>query len=1308
MATQIRVKTQDDTRVVFLDVPDSQPMTANFQFKDIQSIDKNKGNHTYNFRIPSSPANDLFFSQYFEVTQNGNFNPKLKVEATITKDTLDVFNGYLQLTNVICSDDVTYHYECVVFSSVSTLGQILEGKYLPDHDWSSYDHAINFNNVTQSMNRASTPLLSGDIVYSMYDYGSQFFGGSSDGSIGNEDTPISVLNLRPQIRLNKVVSKILEEAGFTYESTFLDTTMADLYVDMNAGGDGLVTTSNPDFYKVRVYADGNQTFTATNGFHAIINDDNSNENYANESGEYNETSGVYSPTNAWTMMEWSVNCQMTATGTSLVGTTYQILLYDVTDDVIVGSTPVLTMQSSLGNIDTGGMTGGINAINVLNTFEARVVILTTTDATATITIDYGFVRFFPLMLTSTDVLIDYNATLTFQTARNFPNIKSIDFLKSLAKKFNLVIIPDDQQPTHLYITPYKDWIEQGNELDWTSKLDTSKDVQLKPTTDLQAKSMIFTDDKSEDFMNSMFFESSGKIYGSQYVDNTSTDFGKDKEEITTIFKPTITSYIPNTGIRSCVCHNDGNASAGIRLSFYCGYSAGDNGNDHAWFIGQGSSAVEFTSFSVFQNYEDATVTPTTNCLTFAGESTGALGFPIPLNGAYSVYWKRYIEETYSRDARILTGTFYLSATDIMSMNFNDQIFVKNTYFRLNKISNYPLTGSGNCTVELVKVERVNVIDASGNTCTSQPAYSLASGEIIFTNTDTGSVVSPTELCCEAFGYVYASSKCWNQAFDPNDPSDPPQEWESSEFVLGGNNQSNGVFNHIFGNNNVGSEFTSIKGVNNVVHTTSTNNDVSGNKNTINALVNHSSMQGNNNLLNPYSLNFNGTYQQVYSRQVFNNNQIIGDYGLTLGNGDVFVSGGADSLYNTKGRSGSGHFVKHCMTDAEESIRIGQNGQYVLDVTNFFSCVATEMFRLEYPSMISFEVTVVGHNRGTASARSQLYTFRKYSGVINNTNNSANVSIRNTTLDIQKESTEFTNYSFSIVAGTGMLSASASGSEYICDGMFYFSLETNGCTALDVVDWTIDFKYTLLGVQNLGRPSGAIFEPTDITGCLLWVDASDESTITESSGDVSQWDDKSGNNHDLTQSTSSYQPTYSGLDYDPYMEFDGVNRVLANSDSSLYAVGTSTNTMFVVYKGDNTTTTSGGQMLAGTNYRGRQYYGMNANSTTGGAGSTAFMNSLAQDYDCNLSTIPSTTKQVVCGTRNGTDRTIYDQDGNTDTETDSINSVNDIFSIGAAWQIGRTPSADFSGKIYEVIVWDVVLTKEQREQVFNYLQTKWNT
>lgn len=59
--------------------------------------------------------------------------------------------------------------------------------------------------------------------------------------------------------------------------------------------------------------------------------------------------------------------------------------------------------------------------------------------------------------------------------------------------------------------------------------------------------------------------------------------------------------------------------------------------------------------------------------------------------------------------------------------------------------------------------------------------------------------------------------------------------------------------------------------------------------------------------------------------------------------------------------------------------------------------------------------------------------------------------------------------------------------------------------------------------TLLRQKGADFAPTDLAGLALWLDASDTSTITHSSGAVSQWDDKSGNGQHVTQGTASLQP-----------------------------------------------------------------------------------------------------------------------------------------------------------------------------------------
>ncbi|MBD2653680.1 hypothetical protein H6G45_09290 [Synechocystis sp. FACHB-383] len=63
---------------------------------------------------------------------------------------------------------------------------------------------------------------------------------------------------------------------------------------------------------------------------------------------------------------------------------------------------------------------------------------------------------------------------------------------------------------------------------------------------------------------------------------------------------------------------------------------------------------------------------------------------------------------------------------------------------------------------------------------------------------------------------------------------------------------------------------------------------------------------------------------------------------------------------------------------------------------------------------------------------------------------------------------------------------------------------------------------------------------------LWLDASVPTSITLDSGAVSQWDDLSGNNRHVTQSTSTKRPTYT----DQFsVDFDGVNDELRGASAS---------------------------------------------------------------------------------------------------------------------------------------------------------------
>lgn len=69
-----------------------------------------------------------------------------------------------------------------------------------------------------------------------------------------------------------------------------------------------------------------------------------------------------------------------------------------------------------------------------------------------------------------------------------------------------------------------------------------------------------------------------------------------------------------------------------------------------------------------------------------------------------------------------------------------------------------------------------------------------------------------------------------------------------------------------------------------------------------------------------------------------------------------------------------------------------------------------------------------------------------------------------------------------------------------------------------------------GISNFGDAEFkywtdyTVFSPLDLSPAM-WLDASDASTITASSGKVSQWSDKSGNGRHMTQGTGLLQPAY---------------------------------------------------------------------------------------------------------------------------------------------------------------------------------------
>jgi hypothetical protein len=73
---------------------------------------------------------------------------------------------------------------------------------------------------------------------------------------------------------------------------------------------------------------------------------------------------------------------------------------------------------------------------------------------------------------------------------------------------------------------------------------------------------------------------------------------------------------------------------------------------------------------------------------------------------------------------------------------------------------------------------------------------------------------------------------------------------------------------------------------------------------------------------------------------------------------------------------------------------------------------------------------------------------------------------------------------------------------------------------------------------MSYPDRLVSAPTDLLGCLLWLDASDSASVIRSSNLVSQWSDKSGNANHATQAVGANQPTYvaAGLNGRPCLDW----------------------------------------------------------------------------------------------------------------------------------------------------------------------------
>jgi hypothetical protein len=231
-------------------------------------------------------------------------------------------------------------------------------------------------------------------------------------------------------------------------------------------------------------------------------------------------------------------------------------------------------------------------------------------------------------------------------------------------------------------------------------------------------------------------------------------------------------------------------------------------------------------------------------------------------------------------------------------------------------------------------------------------------------------------------------------------------------------------------------------------------------------------------------------------------------------------------------------------------------------------------------------------------------------------------------------------------------------------------------------------------------------PAPLAGYSLWLDASDATSFTYSSGTiVSQWSDKSGNAYNMTQATVANQPSRNATQ-------NGLSAVTFGADllaNTSLNWGASNSTLFVVAKEDKTLGT-GFQVFAatGTAANGQWAYGISSDAIHNdrlsifniASGFTSFGTSMGSG---NADVLAFKTAGISSGTV-----TAYGYKNGTAVAVQPATSPSTTSAAGFVLGSNSGLNESFFGYVCEVILYPSQLSDTDRNLVEAYLKTKWGT
>ena len=684
---------------VICDLYEDEDIPLSLSVDDFKNVAEKVQSYSKAFNLPATKRNNKIFDNIFEVTRTDtglNFNPYKKTKCILKQDGFLLFEGYLRMIDI--SDkkgEISYNVN--LYSEVVALADVLGERTFSDLEFTELNHAYNLTNIQASWGATgvtyTNPSTSGfrsaeTVKYPFVDWTHQY---TLDASSGFPVLPNLESAFRPFIKLKYLINRIFQATDFTFDSTFFDTAdFEKLYMDFNWGADDTPVNANEynGTWKFGTGAASNIGTGVYKELRLIPSGVTGGQNISTVPPNYDTSTYIITATNDGEMylINYDFDLRIT-TGASTV----QCKWVHTTAAGVVN--PPINGQSFTST--AGGSANYVGNLQVI--LQAGDTLKAQFEAST------DWRQNEALSNPSSAIFVQSNISTTSDTLNTLRGeTGQWEFLKGLMTMFNLVTLPDEDNPSNIKIEPYGDvFINNPDsvELDWTDKIDVSE-MKLMPLTDLNKKTIFkfVEDDDDYAFMN---YKNSvgGHLYGSKKYDASEFTILAGEDEIVaepfaaTVVKP-LDELFSDFITPAVYSYNpQDNTSEGFENSPRIMFDNGEkNLTSCTYYIppqnGVGGSAFEnqFLQFSHLTNIP--TITGSRDFHFGQCQLIPPVGNSVPDN-LFNLHWLPYYSELYNPDTRIMTIKVNLSPSDINTFKFNDTVFIKNRTFRVNKIDYKP-------------------------------------------------------------------------------------------------------------------------------------------------------------------------------------------------------------------------------------------------------------------------------------------------------------------------------------------------------------------------------------------------------------------------------------------------------------------------------------------------------------------------------------------------------------------------------------------------------------------------------------------